>query len=153
MATTYDEIYDLCLVSLRDYKLDELYDTSVVNFKLYLEGFLLRAIPKFTNCVQDLTDRNDTTQTFNITLSDKEKDILASLTGIEWFKKEIQDVTQFNLHLNDTDFKHYAEGQYLKEKSEFYDREREKINQEMVDYSLKHTDWVAWANGNFGLEG
>ena len=149
MATTYDEVYDLCLISIRDYKLDELYDASVPQFKIYLTGFLVRAIPKFTNCVSNLSDRNDTSQTFNITLTDKEKDILATLTSIEWMNKEIQDVNQFNLHLNDTDFKHYAEGQNLKEKSAFRDRQREVINQEMVDYGLSGIDWTSWGNGNF----
>ena len=153
MATTYSEIYDLALITIRDYKLDELYDLNPTDFETYLKGFLIRAIPKFTNCQQDLDDRDDVADTFNITLTTKEQDILASLLINQWLNKEIQDVTQFNLHLNDTDFKHYAEGQNLKEKQNKFDENREIVNQDMVDYGLKNVDWTSWANGNFGLGG
>jgi len=149
MATTYDEIYDLALVSIRDYKLDELFAIDPADFKTYLKGFLIRAIPKFTNSRQDLDDRNDSTDTFNITLTTKEKDILATLLTNEWLTKEIKDVTQFNLHLNDTDFKHYAEANNLDKKQLLYDKVREIVNQDMVDYGLKQIDWAAWGSGNF----
>jgi len=149
MATTYDEIYDLALVSIRDYKLDELFNISEPDFKTYLKGFLIRAIPKFTNSRQDLDDRDDVLDTFNITLTTKEQDILATLLTNQWLEKEIKDVTQFNLHLNDTDFKHYAESKNLQEKQNLHDKTRERVNQDMTDYGLKQIDWQAWANGNF----
>ena len=151
MATTYDEIYDLALVTLRDYNLDDLYASSPTNFKAYFKGFLIRAIPKFTNCQQDLSDRNDTTSTFNITLTDKEKDILASLTNITWVQKEIKDITQMNLHMNDTDFRHFSEAQNLDAKRKLWVHEREIVNQDMTDYGLSNVDWSAWGNGEFGV--
>jgi hypothetical protein len=151
MATLYDEIYDLALVTIRDYKLDELYTLSPTDFGTYMEGFLIRAIPKFTNCSTNLDDRDDTLKKFNNTLSGIEKNILAELTIITWFEREVQNVTQFNLHLNDTDFKRYAESNNLKEKQNYLAHLREVVAQDMVSYELKQVDWSAWANGNFGL--
>lgn len=147
MATLFTEIYDLALVEIRDYQLDQLYATSVPNFNSFMAGFLYRAIPKFDYCKKDLTDR-DTTQ-FNPTLDDKEKDILATLLAISWFSSKVQDVTQFQLHLNDTEFKHYAESQNLKEKSVHLDKLREKVKQDMTDYGLINTDWTTLGNGSF----
>ena len=151
MATTYDEIYDLALVTIRDYKLDELYASSPTDFRAYMEGFLIRAIPKFTNCRQDLENRDDVLKTFSVDLDFMEKNILAELTVLTWFEKEVQNVTQFNLHLNDTDFKRYAESNNLKEKASYLANLRAVASQDMVDYGLKKTDWSSWANGNFGL--
>ena len=149
MATTYDEIYDLALITIRDWKLDELESVSEPDFKLYLQGFLIRAIPKFTNSQADLDDRNDTTATFNFDLTTKEKDILARLLINRWLEKEIQDVTQFNLHLNDTDFKHFAESKNLDSKKMLLNMNREEVNQDMTDYGLKNAPWQNWANGIF----
>ena len=147
MATLFTEIYDLAMVEIRDYQLDQLYVSSVPDFNSFMAGFLNRAIPKFDYCLKDLTDR-DLTQ-FNPTLNDKEKDILATLLSISWFTSKVQDVTQFQLHLNDTDFKHYAEGQNLKEKSVHLDKLREKVKQDMTDYGLTNTDWTVYGNGDF----
>ena len=149
MATTYDEIIDLAWVEVVDYELDELFSASEPDFKTYSDGFLIKAIPKFTNSAQDLTDRNDTTRTFNITLSDKEQQILSDLMVNRWFNRHIQDVTQFDLHLNDTDFKHFAEANNLTAKQNKFCMNREVVNQDMTDYGLKNIDWNAWGAGNF----
>lgn len=149
MGTPYTDIYDLAMVSIADWHIDNLYLSSTPNYYNYMEGFLLKAIPKFTNCVQDLTDRDDTTQVFNITLTDTEKMILSDWVVYCWLEKNIQDVRQMNLNLNDTDFKHYAEGQNLKEKSERLDRLRERLKQDDVDYNLKNVNWTNWASGNY----
>ena len=39
--TAYTEIYDLFLMTAKDYKLDELYNLSVESFSTYLQGFLI----------------------------------------------------------------------------------------------------------------
>jgi hypothetical protein len=147
-------VYDLFLVSVRDYKLDLLYqddeDNDTTNFPTYLQGFLIRAIPKFTNCTKDMTNYTlTTTPQFNVTLSLIEKVILADLMVIEWLNKEINDVTQFNLHLSNADFKTYAEANNLKEKSERADKLREKVDKDMLDYGLAAIDWDAWRSGEY----
>jgi hypothetical protein len=100
--TLYEDIYDLFLITIKDYQLDKLAATPT-NLNNYVEGFLIRGLTHFTNCKQNLEDRNDNTQQFNITLTTKEKVILADLSVIEWLTSKILDVTQFQLHLNDMD--------------------------------------------------
>ena len=148
MPTPFDDIYDLFLVEIKDYKIDYLqaWPTEISN---YLQGFLMKAIPDFDNCVQNLEDYNLTNTQFNANLTLTEKSILSNLMVIKWLNKEINDVTQFNLHLNDTDFKHYSEAQNLQQKTSHRDGLREIINQDMTRYGLKNTPWSDWANGNF----
>lgn len=151
MATPFTTIYDQFLVSVRDYKLDKLYNLSTVNFYQYLQGFLIKAIPKFTNCIKDIQDINTTSGQFNVDLDLDEQVITSNLMVIEWLTREINDVTQFNLHLNSTDFKRYAEANNLKEKTNHRDSLREIVNQDMTTYGLKHVDWKAWSTGNYGI--
>jgi hypothetical protein len=149
MATPFSDIYDLFLVLVQDTKLIDLYNQSLGDFEIYLQGFLMPAITDFDNCEQNLEVYSLTSSQFTATLTLKEKNILAKLMVIQWLLKEIQNVSQMNLHLNDTDFKRYSEAQNLREKSEYYNRLREIVNQDMVDYGLKNTPWTEWIAGNF----
>lgn len=149
MATSFDEITDLALVSFRDYKLDKLYSLSEADFKNVFEGYLYKAIPKFNNCLKDLEDINTNTKVFNSTLSLTEKVILSDLSVIEWMTSKILDVTQMELHLNDTDFKHYSEREILRGKVEVQEILRERVSQDCVNYGLKNAPWVEWGDGNF----
>ena len=78
-----------------------------------MDNFLLRSIPLFTNCQQDLTDYNTTTRTFNIELSLQEQMILSDLEILTWLDSQILDIKQFSLILNNTDFKTYSSAQNL----------------------------------------
>lgn len=142
--TAYTEIYDLFLMTAKDYKLDELYNLSVDDFSTYLQGFLIYAIADFDNCKKDLESRDDVAGTFNVDLSTKEKVILARLMVMAWLKSQIQNVTQFQLNLNDKDFKHHSESQNLTAKREYYRVLREEVNQDMVDYGYKDLDIDTW---------
>lgn len=99
--TSYSEIFDLFLMTVDDYELTELFSYSEEDFNNYLQGLLILAIPDFINCKQDLTQRDNINGTFLVGLSDMEKSILAKLMVKYWFKKKIQDVTQFQGKLND----------------------------------------------------
>lgn len=150
MSTSFDEIYDLALVSFNDYKLDKLYDISPTDFKNVLQGYLFKAIPKFTNCIKNLEDFNFATKTFNIELTLTEKVILSDFTVIEWMTPKILDITQMELHLNDTDYKHYSEERNLKGKIEVQNMLIERINQDTTNYGFKNIPWEQWGVGNFG---
>lgn len=153
MSTSFDSIQDMFLLVVKDYKLDKLYLISQANhtndFKNYLDGFLIISIPEFDNCIKNLENINLTDRYFYDNLSLKEQLIISKWMVMKWFDKEIQDVTQFNMHLTDTDFKHYAEANNLKSKMDYSVHMREKINQDMVNYSIKNIPWDDWAAGNF----
>jgi hypothetical protein len=107
--------------------------------------FLVKAIPHFDNCIQDLEDRNDTTRTFNITLSTDEKVILSDLAIVQLLKKEVNDIKQMGLILSDPKaFKHYSEANNLKEKRETMYAAQESAERMMVKYSHKNIDWTEY---------
>lgn len=147
--TSFDEIYDLALVSFRDYRLDKLYGISEEDFKNVLQGYLFKAIPKYTNCQKNLEDFDKITKIFNVELTLTEQVILSDFTVIEWMTPKILDITQMELHLNSTDFEHYAEQQNLKGKIEVQNILRERVNQDSTNYGLKNIPWDKWANGVF----
>jgi hypothetical protein len=150
MSTPFTDINELFLTVIQDYRLNLLYNQSETDFNDYLEGFLILAIPEFDNCVKSL-DYDNVNKCFYESLDIKEKSILSKLMVLKWWEREINNTTQINLHLNDREFKHYAEGENLKQKSERANQLREIVKQDMVDYGFKHVDWKAWANGDFGI--
>ena len=133
--TTFDDIEDLALVTIRDYKIDNLATSDPTAFQTYMDSFLVSAVPKFTSCLQSL-DYSLATRTFSSILSNIEQDILANLLVVEWMTAETQNVTQFNLHLQNREYKVYAESENLKQKSEYLDRAREKAHQLATEYQL-----------------
>lgn len=151
MSTNYNEVYDLFLVQIKDWKLDALYDTSVSDFETYLQGFLVLTIPEFTEFSdQDLT-RNDATSVFTETLTDKNKQMLASMMVKEWLSKEIQDVRQIKLHVGDKDFRVASEANNLRAKESYLVLKLEEISQDLIGYSWYAEDFTDWTNGTFAV--
>lgn len=149
MFTSFDEIHNLALVVIRDYKIDKLYNISVDNFKSFMDGFLLRSIPMFTNCQKDLNNYNLSLRQFNFTLNLTEQVILSNCEVVTWMDSKILDVTQIQNQLNDTDFRMYSQSQNLKAKMDAREILFERLSQSLVDYGLKNIPWDSWAGGNF----
>lgn len=83
MPTSFDQVIDLALVTVDDYKLTKLYNQSQEGFQKWCDGFLLSAIPNFFQCRQSL-DYDLTTRQFVSELTNTEISILADLWIIEW---------------------------------------------------------------------
>ena len=152
MATLYSTIIDIALVTIRDYKIDKLFNLSPTDFETYMTGFLIKAIPKFTNCVQDLTDRNDTTRQFNVTLTDVEIGILSDFLLLEWLDSEIYDIRQITGMLqNGKEAHRYSEANLLDKKILLRTTTRESLDVRQTAYSISNTDWTGWAGGDYGI--
>lgn len=143
MGTLFEKVYDRALIIIEDYRLDALARNDYEAFLLHLQGILERSIPYFTPCNTDLSyseflDPTDNKEkmAFNNVLSEQEINILSSIMVYNWFSRKINDVTQFQGHLNNKEFKSHSEAQNLKEKSEYLDRLREKYSQDITDYQL-----------------
>ena len=147
--TTFDEIHDLTLLVIQDFKLDALYTSSPTNFNTTMDGLLIRSLPEFTNCQQDLTDYTLSTRTFNIVLTLAEKSILSKLQVITWLNSKILDVLHLQNHLNDTDFRTFSSAQNLKAKMDTREILREEVSQNMTSYGLIAAPWENWALGIF----
>ena len=143
MPTSFDEIIDLALTLIDDYKLRKLYDQSEDKFLMSCDSLLLAAIPNFFRCNQSL-DYDTATRQFNNQLTSLEISILADLWILEWFKKETQDSRKINALLQSSgSFKSHSAAQNLKEKTTYLDGLREKVSQKMTNYQLQNIDNIS----------
>ena len=135
--TTFDQIIDLALMTVDDYKLTKLYNKSYEGFRKWCDGFLLTAIPNFFQCKHSL-DYDLEKRQFLSHLTNTEISILADFWIIEWFSREVQDSTKINALLQTSgSFKTHAASQNLKEKATYLDGLREKAYQKITDYQLQ----------------
>ncbi len=148
MGTAFTTIYDQFSMFVKDYRLTALYNTSPSNYATYLSGWLIPAITDFKTCRQSLAYASNS---FTETLTEENIKILALLMKKYWLKKEVNDITQMELHLQDRDFKTHSENANLKEKKDLYAQELEEVSQMLVDYGLSNdTMWTDWiTSGEF----
>ena len=133
MSTPFSNIIDKALVVIRDYSLDTLYEQDVDAFDNVLQSFLIKGVPKFTECLQDLSYDVDTAS-FNVDLTDLEMDILADYTVISWYEANINDVLEFKETLQDREFKRLATGQNLKPRQEYLTMLYTRVKQNPTNY-------------------
>ena len=143
--TSFNDIYDQFLMMVKDYRLNSLYESSVTNFTTHLSGWLIPAITDFNRCDQSL---EYTGTDFTETLSPKNIKILAMMMKRYWLNQEIENITQMSLHVQDRDFKTFAEANNLNAKKDKYILDMEEISQTLVDYGMDYViDWDAWETG------
>lgn len=94
MATSFDKIIDVAMITIRDFKLDKVYYAERSTFKTILSGYVIRGVPKFESCLKPL-DYDLEAREFEADLDIYEIDILASWTVIEWYEEQLQDVLEF----------------------------------------------------------
>lgn len=144
MATPFTTIFDQFSMFAKDYRLVALYNTSPSDYATYLSGWLIPAITDFKTCNQSLAYSSSS---FTATLTEENVKILALIMKKYWLKKEINDITQMNLHIQDRDFRTHSENANLKEKKDLYAQELEEVSQMLVDYGLSdNTLWTTWIN-------
>lgn len=135
--TSFDDVIDLALVTVNDYRLSKLITQGVADFNTYVDGFLISAIPFFPECRQDLSYNLDE-RTFNVDLTLLEKSILANLWVIQWYSRDNQTYALYRQHLQAaSSFKNHSESQNLKENSAYLDKLREELDRQKVAYQLQ----------------
>ena len=144
MGTTFETIYNLSLITIRDYKIDKWAKQDYNTFLQYMKGILIRAIPRFTSCLQSLEYADATTNEpyFINDLTYMEQSILADLMVEVWFFSNINDATQINMQLQGRDKNIQSADANLKQKSEYYDRLKEKISQSISDYQFSGNNFT-----------
>ena len=157
MGTPFSIIYDRSLSLLKDYRLDALYAKDKDSFYDSLKGFLLNSTDMFDGSLQDLTytsqietdtdGNNVTVYYFDNTLTSKEIYILCLGVMIAWYQNDVNDVTQFRLHLNVRDYKTYSEQANIKQRSEVLDKMREELSRNITEYQLKNIANLPYFNG------
>lgn len=144
MTTSIDDVCDLFTSKIVDYRLTTLYQTSGSgSLNLFLQPFLLDAIDEFDLCDQDLI-YSTTTQTFSVDLTQKNKNMLSLIMVKYYLARELRDINQMRLHLQDRDFRSFAESNGLRAKLELYNQTQEEISQRLVSYGYRN--WVTWSD-------
>jgi len=148
MATETKEVYDLFMQTVTDYRLIDLFNAGELDFENYLQSFLEFAIVDFRVCNQDL-DFDDNTKLFPVVLSRENKVILSKLMMKHWLGKNVNDITQMNLHITDRDFKVYSEAMIRREKTIYCNTRKEECSQLLIDYGYDKVDWDTWFAQDF----
>lgn len=104
-------------------------------------GYLNSACDKFTRCKNDLSQRDDTTMTFNIDLTGFEIEILSKMMQREWVEPKISSIMLMKQHLSDGDFKTYSQSQHLRELQNLRTEIQEEIDRLIVQYTFDFGTW------------
>ena len=135
--TSFDEIIDLALVTVNDYRLSKLAEQGEENFNTYVDGFFFFFFPYFPECRQSL-DFDEEQRQFESDLTNLEKSILANLWIIQWYARDNQTYALYRQHLQSaSSFKNHSESQNLKENSIYLDKLREELDRQKISYQLQ----------------
>ena len=111
MPTSYEKIYENLLPKFRSYEIPFM---SVDEVKEYLHDFLIPAIAKFHVCRNNLKDRDDILERFNVDLLDEEIEILSNYLLLEYLDSEyVRTPTLLKLALPSADFKAFSPANML----------------------------------------
>lgn len=146
MSTPFENIIDKALVVMRDYSLESVYDMDDDIFAKIMQSYLLKGVPRFTECLQDLS-YDVTTGVFNADLSNIEMDILADYTVISWYESNINDVLEFKEALQDREFKRLATGQNLKPRQEYLTMLYTRVKQNTTNYLWQNWNSLPYFGG------
>lgn len=159
---TFKNILDRAYTTLfTDYKLDKLAQVDEQAFYDFLGGFLVNSTDIFDSCLTDLSYHTETrviekdnklvTVTdyiFDNELTSKEIYILSLGVALGWYKKQMDDVTQYKLHLSNKDFKSYSEQQNLQRRLERLGAMEEDLSEEIQKYQIKNLNKLPYFGDN-----
>ena len=141
MATKYSDIIEEFQDKITDY------DLVSFSFDLQdeiLNSLLRKACRKFKVCVQDLSDRDDELQLFNIDLSEDEIDILTEWMVKEWLEPIKNDTDNLHNRINTAEFSSISPANMQLAVNETYNEARRRARSLMNEYSYRNGDMNLW---------
>ena len=158
MRVTFKDVLDRCYTTLfTDYKLDNLIKMDEQAFYTFLGGFLVNATDLFSGTLTDLSyhsevikdeNGNDNIEyVFDADLSSQEVYILCLGVALGWYKKALDDVTQFKLHLSSKSFKAYSEQANISKRLERLGAMEEELSEAITAYQLNNFDKLPFFGG------
>lgn len=107
-----------------------------------------------TEVVEEIEQPNDEVEVeiekyyeFNRELTSKEIYILALGVSIGWYKMQLDDVTQYALHLSSRNFKSYSEQANLAKRLERLNVMEENLSKEITNYQLANINQLPFFGG------
>ena len=140
--TSYFDIIELVLALLKSYEIDGIFD------EYDEEGLLQLLLPYFKFAAGELeiadskidTSRNDDLLEFNNQLTDSEQLIFCKYILIGYLTKDKNDILQMRLHLQDGDFKTFAEANNLNAKTNSLEILKEEVGWNIKKIGYKNTN-------------
>lgn len=158
MRVTFKDVLNRAYTTLfTDYKLDNLIKMDEQAFYTFLGGFLVNATDLFSGTLTDLSYHSEVIKdengkdnieyVFDADLSSKEIYILCLGVALGWYKKALDDVTQFKLHLSSKSFKAYSEQANISKRLERLGAMEEELSEAITAYQLNNFDKLPFFGG------
>ena len=138
MATPYSTVTDRVLNKISDFDLAKLKEVQVEEILL---GYMFSACSKFNTSLINLSDRNETTEQFNQTLTEDIVDIISEGMIVEWLKPKVLHTDNLANYLNNRDLSVAASpANILKEIKDTLKESRAEFDRLIKEYSYKNSD-------------
>lgn len=138
MATQYTDIYDCFLGKISDYDFVQLDDFTQFTI---LGGYLKSAIADFEDtCKKDLEDRNDILAQFNVDLSAKEIEILATGMVVHWLEPRVLNTENLRNVLNTKDYSSFSPANLLEQMQTLLSTMKKHYRYMLVRYGYRNAD-------------
>lgn len=142
--TSYEDIYESFLSKINDI---DLANYSNDDLEKQLDLYLGQAISDFFDyCIKDLSDRDKDKKCFNVTLDDREIDILSEFMVVRWLYPILNNLENLRNTLNTSDFSIYSPANLLEKIEQRYSSARMKARSMMNEYYLIHDTYDSWGN-------
>lgn len=133
MATPYSDIYDKFTTMFTDANLASL---TQATFEELLEIWLGESADiHFKECRTDLTDRDDTANEFNNTLTGEEQWIIAYGMNLSWLASKIADENKLKNRIGDRDYQVFSPANLLSKLEEVRDAIEWKLELARLRYN------------------
>lgn len=133
MATPYEEVYDVFLSKVTD---PHFINREIEDVEEDCRRFMSRAIAKFTSSKQDLSDRDEQEGSFNIKLTDLEKEILGSMMMIEWLSPQVYNILNTKQFLGDKDYAFYSQANHIDKLIDLKEQAEDDVNRLFIEYNI-----------------
>lgn len=136
MGTRYEEVYERYRGQVRNY---EFLDYDAVTREAMQLDLLKMAISDFEDvCKQDLNDREDDLLEFNITLTNREKDILALGMIVHFVRQYVYNTDALQNGLNTKDFTLFSPANLLEKMTTLLTTTERQQMKEINLYSFRN---------------
>lgn len=143
MGTPYSDIYDRAIFRVSDVRMARLNDEDK---KFVLRKYMDSAISDFSNkCLQDLNDRDEENECFNVDLTNEEQEILALGISYYWLSSQILNGELLKNKLSTKDYTYFSPANLVRETNTLRNDVRTEYKHRIVNYTYDH--------GNLTLDG
>lgn len=144
MNTKYSDIIELVLALMSSYEIDDIaYEHGDEGLTEFFIPYIKIASAELENRQSDIyiSERDDELMEFNVQLTDGQQLIVAKFVLIGYLSSVTHDILQMKLHLQDGDFKTFAEKNNLEGKMNALYSLKEEVAYDVKSRGYKNYNW------------